>query len=80
MAVYQSSLLGDEDETTRVSGFRKELDIMVDPVLEIIVAVSEDKRRHRPRWDQPVYVLNSLTYLQVASLLRLSNNSALTSP
>src|SRR6266550_2591586 len=78
MVVYQSSLLGDEDETTRVSGFRKELDIMVDPVLETIVAMSEDKKRLRPKWDQPVYVLNSLTYLQVASLARLSNNCLLT--
>jgi len=78
MVVYQSSLLGDEDETTRVSGFRKELDIMVDPVLETIVAMSEDKKRLRPKWDQPVYVLNSLTYLQVASPARLSNNCLLT--
>ncbi|KAF8329058.1 oligomeric Golgi complex subunit 6 [Amanita rubescens] len=64
MVVYQSSFLGDEDETTRVSGFRKQLDIMVDPVLETIVSMSEDKKRHRPKWDQPVYVLNALTYLQ----------------
>jgi hypothetical protein len=77
MVVYQSSLLGDEDETTRVSGFRKQLDIMVDPVLETIVSMSEDKKRHRPKWDQPVYVLNALTYLQVASLSRLSNNCVL---
>ncbi|KAK2459490.1 hypothetical protein APHAL10511_008474 [Amanita phalloides] len=64
MTVYQSSLLGDEDESTRGSRFRKVMDIMVDPVLEKIVAISEDKHKLRPKWDQPVYVLNSLTHLQ----------------
>ncbi|KAF8633476.1 hypothetical protein AX15_001436 [Amanita polypyramis BW_CC] len=63
MVIYQSSLLGDEDETTRVSGFRKVLDIMVDPVLETIFTTSEEKRL-RTKWDQPVYALNSLIYLQ----------------
>jgi hypothetical protein len=43
MTVYQSSLLGDEDEATRVSGFREVLDMMADPVLETIVIASEDR-------------------------------------
>ncbi|KAF8638929.1 hypothetical protein AX17_001841 [Amanita inopinata Kibby_2008] len=64
MSVYQSSLLGDEDETTRVSGFQKVLDIMVDPVVETIVSRGEEKKRVRPKWDHAVYVLNSLAYLQ----------------
>lgn len=64
MGVYQSSLLGDEDEDTRVSGFRKVLDMMVDPVLEAIVITSEEKKKLRPNWDQAVYVLNSMTYFQ----------------
>lgn len=63
--VYQSTLLGDEDEATRASGFRKVLDMMVDPVLETIVIASEEKKKLRPKWDQAVYVLNSMAYLQV---------------
>ncbi|PFH46076.1 hypothetical protein AMATHDRAFT_8263 [Amanita thiersii Skay4041] len=64
MTVYQSSLLGDEDEATRASGFQNVLDTMVDPILEAMISLSEAKKRARPRWDQAVYVLNSLMYLQ----------------
>jgi conserved oligomeric Golgi complex subunit 6 len=68
MTVYQSSLLGEEDKAAKVAGFEKILDIMVDPAVEMIASTSEEKKRLRPRWDQAVYVLNCLCYLDVRSL------------
>ncbi|KIM47009.1 hypothetical protein M413DRAFT_63561 [Hebeloma cylindrosporum] len=64
MQVYQSSLLGDEDEDQINSGFNQVLDIMVDPVIKLCVENSEEKGRVRPRWDGEVFVLNCLCYLQ----------------
>ncbi|RDB22992.1 Conserved oligomeric Golgi complex subunit 6 [Hypsizygus marmoreus] len=64
MTVYQSSFLGEEDESEQVAGFQKILDIMIDPAIEMCCSGSEEKRWLRPRWDQPVYVLNCLSYLQ----------------
>ncbi|KAG5635825.1 hypothetical protein H0H81_010012 [Sphagnurus paluster] len=64
MGVYQSSFLGEEDETEQAAGFQKILDIMVDPAIDISISVNEEKRRLRPRWDQPVYALNCLSYLE----------------
>jgi hypothetical protein len=69
MAVYQSSLLGEEDIDEQSAGFEKILDIMVDPAVEMCISTSEEKKRMRPRWDQAVYVLNCLCYLQVSVTL-----------
>lgn len=65
MAVYQSSLLGDEDEDEINAGFNQVLDIMVDPVVVMCLANGEEKKKVRPRWDEAVFVLNCLCYLQV---------------
>ena len=67
MTVYQSSLLGNEDQAEQAAGFAKILDIMVDPAIDMCASTSEEKKRVRPKWDQPVFVLNCLTYLQVRS-------------
>lgn len=67
MAVYRSSLLGDEAESDQIAGFQKILDIMIDPAIAMCIASSEEKNRVRPRWDKAVYVLNCLSYLQVNS-------------
>ncbi|KXN84526.1 Conserved oligomeric Golgi complex subunit 6 [Leucoagaricus sp. SymC.cos] len=63
MAVYQSSLIGDEDENDLQAGFSKVLDIMIDPVVDTCAAASERKKHMRPRWDQAVFMLNCLSYL-----------------
>ncbi|KAJ7139696.1 oligomeric Golgi complex subunit 6 [Mycena epipterygia] len=64
MNVYESSLLGDEDEAEQTAGFQRILDITVDPAIEMCTNNSEEKKRMRPRWDREVYVLNCLSYLQ----------------
>ncbi|PPQ75479.1 hypothetical protein CVT24_013413 [Panaeolus cyanescens] len=64
MAVYQSSLLGDEDEEQLTSGFQKVLDIMIDPLVQVCISSSEEKANLRPRWDDGVYVLNCLCYVE----------------
>ncbi|KAF8163792.1 oligomeric complex COG6-domain-containing protein [Crassisporium funariophilum] len=64
MSVYQSSLMGDEDEDERNAGFYQVMDIMVDPVVSMCLRKSEEKKRARPRWDEAVFVLNCLSYLQ----------------
>ncbi|KAJ7655211.1 oligomeric Golgi complex subunit 6 [Mycena polygramma] len=64
MNVYESSLLGNEDEAEQTAGFQRILDVTVDPAVEFCVSNSEEKKRLRPRWDRDVYVLNCLSYLQ----------------
>ncbi|KAJ7071469.1 oligomeric Golgi complex subunit 6 [Mycena amicta] len=64
MNVYESSLLGDEDEVEQATGFRRILDVTVDPAVEMCTSGSEEKKRLRQRWDRDVYVLNCLSYLQ----------------
>ncbi|KZP29030.1 oligomeric complex COG6 [Athelia psychrophila] len=64
MAVYDSSLLGDESSAERDAGFKRIADIMIDPAIEMCSAASEEKQRLRARWDKSVFVLNCLTYLQ----------------
>ncbi len=65
MQVYQSSLLGDEEEDEISAGFNQILDIMVDPVVQMCITNSEEKVKLRPRWDGQVFILNCLCYLQV---------------
>ncbi|KAG6864681.1 hypothetical protein C0991_007923, partial [Blastosporella zonata] len=64
MGVYQSSFLGEEDDTEQVAGFEKILDIMIDPAIEMVISANEEKQRLRPKWDQPIYVLNCLSYIE----------------
>ena len=66
MAVYESSLVGDEKSDERDAGGRRILDVMVDPAVEMCSAASEEKQRLRPRWDKHVFVLNCLTHLQAS--------------
>jgi hypothetical protein len=65
MSVYQSSLLGDEGEQERTTGFQKVLDVIVDPLVESCIAKAEEKKRARAKWDRAVYVLNCLCFVQV---------------
>ncbi|KIJ16652.1 hypothetical protein PAXINDRAFT_175933 [Paxillus involutus ATCC 200175] len=60
--VYDSSLLGDGTEAS--SGFRRILDVMVDPAVTMCAAAAEEKARLRPRWDRAVFVVNCLDYLE----------------
>ena len=68
MSVYQSSLLGDEDEDDIMAGFDQVLDIMVNPVVSVCFSSAEVKQQHRPKWDGAIFVLNCLCYLTVSSL------------
>ena len=65
MSVYQSSMLGDEDEDEIDTGFRQVLDIMVTPVATMCISNSAQKKIVKPEWDDKVFVLNCLCYLQV---------------
>lgn len=64
MVVYESSLLGNEQEEELQAGFRDILDKMVDPALEMTLTQAEEKKKQRPAWDKAVFVLNTLAYLQ----------------
>lgn len=66
MAVYGSSLGGEEAEADQDAGFQKALDAAIDPALEMCVSAAEEKKRARPAWDASVFVLNCLTYMQVS--------------
>ena len=67
MQVYDSSLLseGSSDPADASTGFRRILDVMVDPAVTMCAAAAEEKARLRPRWDRAVFVLNCLGYLEV---------------
>jgi len=64
MTVYQSSL-GDEDEDEQIAGFEKILDIMVNPAIDMCMRENEEKKRLRLGWDEPVFVINCLSYFEV---------------
>ena len=64
MVVYESSLLGNEEEEELQAGFRDILDKMVDPAIEMCLTGAEEKKKLRPTWDKAVFVLNTLSYLQ----------------
>ncbi|KAF9819733.1 hypothetical protein IEO21_01824 [Rhodonia placenta] len=64
MVVYESSLVGNESDEELYAGFRDILDKMVDPAIETCVTRSADKKKLRPDWDQSVFMLNTLAYLQ----------------
>jgi hypothetical protein len=66
MTVYQSSLAEDDSKEDQTSGFRRVLDIMVDPAVEMCVTAADRKDNKVARWDKPIFVLNCLTYLQVS--------------
>jgi hypothetical protein len=68
MSVYQSSLLGDENEDEISAGFDQVLDIMVNPVVSVCLANAEIKQKNKPKWDGAIFVLNYLCYLTVCSL------------
>ena len=67
MSVYQSSFLGNEDEDEMDTGFRpwQGLDIMITPVATMCVSNGSQKEAVRPEWDDKVFVLSCLCYLQV---------------
>lgn len=67
MQVYDSSLLSESslDPSDASTGFRRVLDVMVDPAVTMCTAAAEEKTRLRPRWDRAVFVLNCLSYLEV---------------
>ena len=63
--MYESSLLGDENEDDISAGFHQVLDIMVDPVVTVCFASAEIKQKNKPKWDSPIFLLNCLCYLTV---------------
>jgi hypothetical protein len=65
MVVYQSSLIDGENEEEHAVGFQRILDSMVDPVMEMCSNVGTERKAAKQRWDQEVFVLNCLTFLQV---------------
>jgi hypothetical protein len=65
MTVYQSSFLDGENEEEHAIGFQRILNSMVDPVIEMCSTVGTERKAAKQRWDQEVFVLNCLTYLQV---------------
>jgi hypothetical protein len=70
MSVYQSSLLGDENEDDILAGFDQVLDIMVDPVVAVCFESAEIKRKNKVKWDGAIFILNCLCYLVVCLMRR----------
>ncbi|KAG8918014.1 Golgi transport complex subunit 6, partial [Tulasnella sp. 408] len=63
MAVYDSSLLGDEDPTEREAAFAQILEAAVDPAMEMCKRMSE-LREGMPTWDKALFLVNCTTYMQ----------------
>ncbi|KZS99108.1 oligomeric complex COG6 [Sistotremastrum niveocremeum HHB9708] len=67
MAVYDSSLLGDEDEPNRREGFTRILDILIPPIIEMCEKMADLKGTKDPRkdaWDRHIFLINCLEYLE----------------
>jgi hypothetical protein len=76
MVVYESSLLEGEIPGQQASGAKQIIDSMVDPVTEMCLTASEEKRKLRQKWDHQVFVLNCLTYVKVRRCNACSYGSA----
>ena len=76
MVVYESSLLEGEIPGQQASGAKQIIDSMVDPVTEMCLTASEEKRKLRQNWDHRVFVLNCLTYVKVRRWNACSYGSA----
>ncbi|KAG8983873.1 Golgi transport complex subunit 6, partial [Tulasnella sp. 427] len=63
MAVYDSSLLGDEDPTEREAAFAQILEAAVDPAMEMCKRMSELKDG-MSSWDKAIFLVNCTTYMQ----------------
>ncbi|KAG9013500.1 Golgi transport complex subunit 6 [Tulasnella sp. 427] len=63
MAVYDSSLLGDEDPTEREAAFAQILEAAVDPAMEMCKRMSELKDG-MSSWDKAIFLINCTTYMQ----------------
>lgn len=70
MAVYQSSLFGDEDAAETAAGFQRVLEITVDPALQTCSRIGAERKAGRREWDELVYMLNCLYYLLVSTGLQ----------
>lgn len=68
MVVYQSSLAEGESIEDQVDGFKDILEKMVDPAVEMCMTSSDEKQKLRPKWDRSVFVLNTLSYVQVGAM------------
>jgi conserved oligomeric Golgi complex subunit 6 len=69
LSVYASGLSGDDTDQEQNEGFGKVLDEIIDPTVEFVMATAEQKGRLRRDWDASIYAINSLTYIQVSSLV-----------
>lgn len=65
MAVYDSSVLGEEDPEEQRRGFKKILDAAVDPALEMCRRMADLNTKDTTGWERSVFLINCLDYLQV---------------
>jgi len=72
MGVYQSSLLGGEEESEKIEGFGKVLDVTIDPLVTMCVEGAKEKKKLRPKWDAEVFILNALEWILVCRSLFLT--------
>lgn len=66
MAVYDSSLLGDEDPAEREAAFSQILEAAVDPAMEMCKRMA-DLKKDISDWDKAIFLINCTTYMQVRS-------------
>jgi len=67
MMVYETSLLGDEDELQKVDDFRRILSVSVEPSLEAcqkMVDLNSSKDASKDEWANHVFLLNCFAYIQ----------------
>lgn len=64
MAVYESSVLGDEDSEEQRRGFKQILDAAVDPALEMCRRMADMNSKDTTGWERSVFLINCLDYLQ----------------
>jgi hypothetical protein len=68
MLVYETSLIGDEDETQKIGDFRRILSVSVDPIVEAchrMADLNSSKDASKDDWANHVFLLNCFSYIQV---------------
>jgi hypothetical protein len=72
MLVYQSSLLGDENEEQEAAGFKPILDASLNPLTEMSQKMAElliSKDSGRDMWAHDIFICNCLAYIMVSRIV-----------
>lgn len=65
MTVYESSVLNTDNPEEQKRGFKRILDTVLDPALEMCRRMADMNSKDATGWEKNIFLINCLDYLQV---------------